>query len=80
MNLQSEISYYSEIGLQDKARLLASFLTELTSEARGTYGASQGRGARRRAPALRQRDVQPLHEVDRTIPRRRQLARRATTW
>ena len=41
MNLQSEISYYAEIGTQDKARLLASFLTELTSEARGTYGASQ---------------------------------------
>jgi hypothetical protein len=41
MNLQSEISYYSEIGTQDKARLMASFLTELTTEARGTYGASQ---------------------------------------
>lgn len=41
MNLQSEISYYSEIGLQDKARLMASFLGELTAEARGTYGASQ---------------------------------------
>jgi hypothetical protein len=41
MNLQSEISYYSEIGMQDKSRLLASFLSELTTEARGTYGASQ---------------------------------------
>ncbi|HET7131318.1 MAG TPA: hypothetical protein VFJ95_03685 [Gammaproteobacteria bacterium] len=41
MNLQSEISYYSEIGLQDKARLMASFLGELTAEARGTYGAAQ---------------------------------------
>jgi hypothetical protein len=41
MNLQSEISYYTEIGLQDKARLMASFLTELTTEARATYGASQ---------------------------------------
>ena len=41
MNLQSEISYFSEIGTQDKARLMASFLTELTAEARGTYGASQ---------------------------------------
>ena len=38
MNLQSEISYYTEIGLQDKARLLASFLHELTIEARTTYG------------------------------------------
>ena len=41
MNLQSEISYYSELGMQDKARLMASFLAELTTEARGTYGASQ---------------------------------------
>ena len=40
MNLQSEISYYSEIGLQDKARLMASFLSELTGEARATYGAT----------------------------------------
>ena len=36
MNLQSEIAYYTEIGAQDKARLMASFLTELTTEARGT--------------------------------------------
>jgi hypothetical protein len=41
MNLQSEIAYYSEIRIADKARLMASFLTELTSEARATYGASQ---------------------------------------
>jgi hypothetical protein len=41
VNLQSEIVYYSELGLTDKARLLASFLAELTSEARATYGASQ---------------------------------------
>ena len=41
MNLQSEISYYSEIRIADKARLMASFLTELTAEARATYGASQ---------------------------------------
>jgi hypothetical protein len=41
MNLQSEIDYYSEIRVADKARLLASFLYELTSEARATYGASQ---------------------------------------
>ncbi len=41
MNLQSEIAYFSELGLQDKARLMASFLAELTSEARGTYGPSQ---------------------------------------
>ena len=40
MNLQSEITYYSEIGTQDKARLMASFLFELTTEARSTYGAS----------------------------------------
>jgi hypothetical protein len=41
MNLQSEIAYYSEIRTVDKARLMASFLTELTGEARATYGASQ---------------------------------------
>jgi exoribonuclease II len=41
MNLQSEISYFTELGMQDKARLMASFLAELTTEARGTYGASQ---------------------------------------
>ena len=41
MNLQSEISYYSEVRIADKARLMASFLCELTAEARATYGASQ---------------------------------------
>ena len=41
MNLQSEITYFSEMGTADKARLMASFLTELTTEARATYGASQ---------------------------------------
>lgn len=41
MNLQSEISYYGEIRVADKARLMASFLGELTAEARATYGAAQ---------------------------------------
>jgi hypothetical protein len=41
VNLQSEIAYYADIGTQDKARLMASFLHELTAEARGTYGAVQ---------------------------------------
>ena len=41
MNLQSEITYFSEMGNPDKARLMASFLCELTGEARATYGASQ---------------------------------------
>ena len=41
MNLQSEIGYFTEMGLSDKARLMASFLAELTSEARATYGAAQ---------------------------------------
>ena len=41
MNLQSEIAYYSEIRIADKARLMASFLAELTGEARATYGAAQ---------------------------------------
>ena len=34
MNLQSEIAYYTEIRVADKARLMASFLSELTAEAR----------------------------------------------
>ncbi len=41
MNLQSEITYFSEMGNSDKARLMASFLGELASEARATYGPSQ---------------------------------------
>jgi hypothetical protein len=41
VNLQSEIAYFTEMGLADKARLMASFLAELTAEARATYGASQ---------------------------------------
>jgi hypothetical protein len=40
VNLQSEISFYSEMGQLDKARLMASFLSELTIEARATYGAT----------------------------------------
>ncbi|HLA74018.1 MAG TPA: hypothetical protein VK624_21120 [Steroidobacteraceae bacterium] len=40
MNLQSEIDYFRDIGVVDKARLLASFLSELTVEARATYGAT----------------------------------------
>jgi len=40
VNLQSEIAYYSEIRIADKARLMASFLSELTTEARATYGAA----------------------------------------
>ena len=41
MNLQSEIAFFTEMALADKARLLASFLGEVTAEARATYGASQ---------------------------------------
>ena len=41
MNLQSEITFFSEMGSVDKARLMASFLGELTAEARATYGPSQ---------------------------------------
>jgi len=40
VNLQSEIDYFRDIGVVDKARLLASFLSELTVEARATYGAT----------------------------------------
>ncbi len=39
MNLKSEIDYFSELRLIDKARLLNLFLHELAEEARGTYGA-----------------------------------------
>jgi exoribonuclease II len=39
MNLRSEIEFYSELRLVDKARLLNLFLHELAEEARGTYGA-----------------------------------------
>jgi hypothetical protein len=38
MNLQSEIEYFSELRLIDKARLLNLFMHELADEARGTYG------------------------------------------
>jgi hypothetical protein len=41
MNLQSEIAFFSEMGIPDKARLMASFLGEVTAEARATYGAAQ---------------------------------------
>ncbi len=40
MNVQSEIEYFTELRLLDKSRLLASFLSELTAEARATYGPS----------------------------------------
>src|SRR5436305_1755928 len=39
MNLASEIEFYSELRLLDKARLLNLFMHELAQEARGTYGA-----------------------------------------
>src|ERR1700690_192319 len=38
MNLQSEISYFSELPLVDQARLLAVFVHELAVEARTAYG------------------------------------------
>jgi hypothetical protein len=38
MNLRSEIDYFSDLRLLDKARLLNMFLHELAEEARGTYG------------------------------------------
>jgi hypothetical protein len=40
VNLQSEITFFSEMATADKARLMASFLSELTAEARSTYGSS----------------------------------------
>ena len=41
MNLQSEITFFSEMAILDKARLMVSFISELTAEARASYGASQ---------------------------------------
>jgi hypothetical protein len=41
MNLNSEIAYYAELRLVDKARLLNLFLHELAEEARGTYGPAE---------------------------------------
>jgi len=38
MNLNSEIEYYRDLRLVDKARLLNLFLHELAEEARATYG------------------------------------------
>ena len=40
MNLNSEIEFFSELRLLDKARLLNLFLHELAEEARSTYGPS----------------------------------------
>jgi hypothetical protein len=38
MNLNSEIEFFSELRVLDKARLLNLVLHELAEEARGTYG------------------------------------------
>ena len=40
MNLQSEVDYYSDLRITDKARFLATLLTELATEGRATYGAT----------------------------------------
>jgi hypothetical protein len=40
VNVQSEVQYFTELRVGDKARLMASFLAELTSDARATYGAT----------------------------------------
>jgi hypothetical protein len=42
VNLQSEIEYFTELALLDKARLLNMFLHELAEEARATYGPGSG--------------------------------------
>jgi hypothetical protein len=39
VNLQSEIEYFADLAVLDKARLLNLLLRELAEEARGTYGA-----------------------------------------
>jgi exoribonuclease II len=38
VNLQSEIQYFTELRVLDKARLLIVFMHELAEEARTTYG------------------------------------------
>jgi hypothetical protein len=38
MNLRSEIEFFTELRLLDKARILNLLLHELAEEARGTYG------------------------------------------
>jgi hypothetical protein len=40
MNLQSEIDFFTDLQVLDKARLLTLVLRELAEEARGTYGAN----------------------------------------
>jgi exoribonuclease II len=40
VNVQSEVQYFTELRVADKARLMASFIAELTTEARATYGAT----------------------------------------
>src|SRR3984893_11571519 len=47
MNLNSEIEFYTELRLVDKARLLNLFMHELAEEAGGTsgLGAERGHGA-----------------------------------
>ena len=74
MNLQSEIDYYSEMRIADKARLMASFLSELTDRgAAPTYGAALDSVHDGCAPAVRQRNVQPHHQAHRAVPGRRQV-------
>ncbi len=64
MNLQSEIDYFSELRMIDKARLLNLFLHELAEEARSTYGP----GAEQVHDAARLRFVNELaHRLTRVI-------------
>ena len=64
MNLRSEIEYFTEMRLLDKARLLNLFLHELAEEARGTYGA----GAEQVHDAAHLRFVNELyHRLTRVI-------------
>lgn len=73
MNLRSEIDYFTELRLLDKARLLNLFLHELAEEARGTYGP----GAEQVHDAAHLRFVNELtHRLTRLIEQ--QLAEDAT--
>jgi exoribonuclease II len=73
VNLKSEIEYFTELRLLDKARLLNMFLHELAEEARGTYGP----GAEQVHDAAHLRFVNEItHRLTRVIEQ--QLAEDAT--
>jgi hypothetical protein len=57
MNIQSEIEYFSDLNLLDKARFLTLLIHELSEEAKGTYGP----GAEQVSDAAHLRFINELH-------------------